>query len=703
MTELFELSAPRTPHAAPGRQRGGPAPVPAERQPAVRRRRATWDRLDELQRAGDEAVLIDLLAGSGSTRRRTWTTPRSPSRRCARSRSPWPRSATSAAPTATPTAAASAARPRTCRRRPRWPRSTCCSPRRRRGAGQPRLSRRRAAAQPRRAPRGHRAGARPGRRARHRRHLLHHHQRHPADLRRRRLLRASRVRRDGERRRGRRGPRPAAALQGRAGQLRPRSWIGSRRCSHASGGCRSRRGSPSPRATSMLAETLGHLRRARASTASASRRCCARPTGRDELGRDRARAMLEQMVACGREFERRVIAGRALPVREHGQRHARAAPRHPPALSLRRRRRLSRRLRRRRAGRVPPLRRRSGGGDGQRDRRASTASASALARRAARPSPGALPQLLGPLPVRRRLPSRGHRPRPARLRLHPRLAALSLGAYTRLSAARPDYFAGRDDPGRRLRGRRRARRGRVGRALARLGHRVCVVEQRAFPRAHVGESLSPGTWPLLDSLGIARSAVEAVAAPVSRPGSAGVPIDEERVPVGAGLTLDRGRFDALLLDHARASGATVRLGRARRATRTATGWRVPIDAGPRRGPISGRRERSTRTPRRSAELDRPADPGPARPVAAPPTSRWSTDRSLRWRRGGSGGPGCPTTRCGPWCSSTRTGCAPSPPVPSRLFRRLVSGTERGAELLAGLPRASPVAVCDATAIASARW
>ena len=37
-----------------------------------------------------------------------------------------------------------------------------------------------------------------------------------------------------------------------------------------------------------------------------------------------------------------------------------------------------------------------------------------------------------------------------------------------------------------------------------------------------------------------------------------------------------------------------------------------------------------------------------------------------------------------------------PAGPGRLFRRLVSGSERGAELLAGLPRAAPVAVCDAS-------
>ncbi len=37
------------------------------------------------------------------------------------------------------------------------------------------------------------------------------------------------------------------------------------------------------------------------------------PTGRDELGRTELAAMLEQMVACGQEFERRIIAGQRYP------------------------------------------------------------------------------------------------------------------------------------------------------------------------------------------------------------------------------------------------------------------------------------------------------------------------------------------------------------------------------------------------------
>ncbi|NUT46563.1 MAG: FAD-dependent oxidoreductase, partial [Saccharothrix sp.] len=38
--------------------------------------------------------------------------------------------------------------------------------------------------------------------------------------------------------------------------------------------------------------------------------------------------------------------------------------------------------------------------------------------------------------------------------------------------------------------------------LARLGHRVVLVERRPFPRPHVGEALAPGVVPLLEVLGL---------------------------------------------------------------------------------------------------------------------------------------------------------------------------------------------------------
>jgi flavin-dependent dehydrogenase len=141
-------------------------------------------------------------------------------------------------------------------------------------------------------------------------------------------------------------------------------------------------------------------------------------------------------------------------------------------------------------------------------------------------------------------------------------------------------------------------------SLAQSGNRVAVVEQRLFPRSHVGESLSAGVWPLLDSLGVSRSTVEALGVRVTEAGVRWRTEVEERVPVADSLTVDRGRFDAVLLDHARSTGTAVLHGRAHRPERTASGWRVPLaedsvfarflaDASGRRRVLGGRRHRTS--------------------------------------------------------------------------------------------------------------
>ncbi|MGH3935766.1 MAG: NAD(P)/FAD-dependent oxidoreductase, partial [Pseudonocardiaceae bacterium] len=113
--------------------------------------------------------------------------------------------------------------------------------------------------------------------------------------------------------------------------------------------------------------------------------------------------------------------------------------------------------------------------------------------------------------------------------------------------------------------------------LAGLGHQVVVVEQHRFPRPHIGESLSPAIWPLLESLGVrdrvaARGFTQAVRARVRWRGA-----DEERVAVGDGLTVDRGAFDAILLHRAREAGAEVLSpATARRPARSGAGWAVPL-------------------------------------------------------------------------------------------------------------------------------
>jgi flavin-dependent dehydrogenase len=96
--------------------------------------------------------------------------------------------------------------------------------------------------------------------------------------------------------------------------------------------------------------------------------------------------------------------------------------------------------------------------------------------------------------------------------------------------------------------------------LARLGYRVVVFEEHAFPRPHIGESLVPGVLALLEQLG-AREAVEA--AGFLRPagvwlkwdGPAEWRANAERSP---GFQVDRGWFDQLLLEQAARAGAVVR-------------------------------------------------------------------------------------------------------------------------------------------------
>lgn len=94
--------------------------------------------------------------------------------------------------------------------------------------------------------------------------------------------------------------------------------------------------------------------------------------------------------------------------------------------------------------------------------------------------------------------------------------------------------------------------------MARLGHNVCLVERSRFPRTHLGESLSPGVLPLLETTG-ARAAVEAAGfLPVRRVHSswdAGPQVRED--PREQGLLVDRGEFDRILLDNARAHGVRV--------------------------------------------------------------------------------------------------------------------------------------------------
>lgn len=99
----------------------------------------------------------------------------------------------------------------------------------------------------------------------------------------------------------------------------------------------------------------------------------------------------------------------------------------------------------------------------------------------------------------------------------------------------------------------------VARRLALLGHEVCLLERAPFPRPHVGESLPPAILPLLEALGV-RERVER--AGFLRPERAIVRWSEaadrsKSQPGEPGFQVDRGHFDALLLDAAREAGVRV--------------------------------------------------------------------------------------------------------------------------------------------------
>lgn len=94
--------------------------------------------------------------------------------------------------------------------------------------------------------------------------------------------------------------------------------------------------------------------------------------------------------------------------------------------------------------------------------------------------------------------------------------------------------------------------------LAQLGHEVCVVERAAFPRRHLGESLSPGALPLLASIGLRPAMASGGFTPVRTVAIHWDQGPQQREdPTSQGLLVDRGHFDQSLLNHARALGVRV--------------------------------------------------------------------------------------------------------------------------------------------------
>jgi len=116
--------------------------------------------------------------------------------------------------------------------------------------------------------------------------------------------------------------------------------------------------------------------------------------------------------------------------------------------------------------------------------------------------------------------------------------------------------------------------------MAELGYEVCLIERARFPRRHLGESLSPGVLPLLETIG-AREAVEASGfrrvRSVLVKWDAGLQVRQDSREQG--LIVDRGSFDTLLLERARALGVRVLQPAVIRTRRhDENGWQVCIEA-----------------------------------------------------------------------------------------------------------------------------
>lgn len=126
--------------------------------------------------------------------------------------------------------------------------------------------------------------------------------------------------------------------------------------------------------------------------------------------------------------------------------------------------------------------------------------------------------------------------------------------------------------------------------LAALGHSVVLVERAQFPRRHVGESLTPGVRMFLESIGAGDVLEKAGASTVE---SVLVGWDgglrERTDPEAKGMLVDRGRFDALLLEHAMEAGVQVlQPAIFRHCLLSAKEWRIAVERGGRTVLINAR-------------------------------------------------------------------------------------------------------------------
>jgi flavin-dependent dehydrogenase len=118
--------------------------------------------------------------------------------------------------------------------------------------------------------------------------------------------------------------------------------------------------------------------------------------------------------------------------------------------------------------------------------------------------------------------------------------------------------------------------------LAAMGRRVCLIERSAFPRSHAGESLTIGIWPILEILGL-RALIEQSGALIGN--KAVVRWAETNTEIltsgqlAPWLLVDRGKFDALLLQAAGSRGVQLfQPGHVRSASHGDRGWHVEVVA-----------------------------------------------------------------------------------------------------------------------------
>lgn len=97
----------------------------------------------------------------------------------------------------------------------------------------------------------------------------------------------------------------------------------------------------------------------------------------------------------------------------------------------------------------------------------------------------------------------------------------------------------------------------IAKRLAQFGHSVVLVEKRAFPRPHIGLSLTPGIHHWLHLLGLRETVDQAGFTPALESyvlWESNEPLKKEFAPGKAGYHVDRGRFDGILLESAVTEG-----------------------------------------------------------------------------------------------------------------------------------------------------